>query len=249
MSDISAQDADYERPMQAPKRPVRDRLVKAMRHRGWHYKTPGDGVRHRLSDLVSQPRPWWDWGHRLMILTGSDDCGNWGEPDPPTWWYRLGPPKRMVRTKYPRQPLSTFEIVKTYDEFTARTKGLNEDGMYAWKAICFDSDGQLQLGHRYWGGNFYGLDRWDIALLRRYLRMAHRHDWYGLRGWLYSQGLHAAVNQKIPLRCHAVPPKESNGYGHWFCDQKRRHTGPHRYRNYEWADGPVEYNPTGSANA
>ncbi len=240
--------ADYERPCRPPKRPVRDLLVKLMRKRHWSHKTPRDGLRRRIFDLVSEHHRWWDWGHRLMILTGSDDGGNWGEPEPPTWFYRLGPPKRMARTKYPRHPLSTFEIITTYDEFTHRTKGFNEDQMYEWKAICTNQDGDLILGHRFWGGSFYGMPQCEVALLRRYLRMWRRLDWFGARSWLYSQGLHAAINQKVPRTCQVSPPPGSGGYSHWFCDQKRKHTGPHRYRNYVWdpTKKHVEYAPEGS---
>lgn len=225
---------------------LRDPLVRWMRRRRWNYDKPRGGLRHRLYDLASQHRPWWDWGHRLMILTGTDHGGNWSkpEPEPPTWWYRQGPPKRMLRTKYPRHPLSTYEVVKTYDEFTARTKGLNEDEMYAWQAIGVGQDGDLHLGHIYWGGKFYGLNHWDVALLRKYLRMWRRLDWFGIRPWLYSQALNAAVYQRVPFTCQEPPPRGSGGYTHWLCDQKRKHTGPHRYRNYEWTEGQVEHIPT-----
>lgn len=240
-----AQHADYVAPRMPPKRPVRDLLVKLMRRRRWNYRTPRNGLRRRLYDLVSERHRWWDWGHRLMILTGSDDGGNWGEPEPPTWWYRLGPPKKMARTGYPRHPLSTFEIVTTYDEYKFKTEGLNEDEMYAWKAIGLGQDGDLHLGHIYWGGRFYGMPKCEVALLRRYLRMWRRLDWFGARSWLYSQGLHAAVNQKVPRTCQVSPPPGSGGYNHWFCDQKRKHTGPHRYRNYQWdpTKDTVEYTP------
>lgn len=241
---MTAQHADSVRAVAAPKHRVRDFIVTAMRKRGWNHRTPGEGLRHRAYALASERHRWWDWGHRLMILVGSDDCGNWGEPEPPTWWYRLGEPKKMLRTKHPRHPLSTFEIVTDYDEFKRKTKGLNEDEMYAWKAICVNQDGELILGHRYWGGNFYGMPKWETALLRRYLRKWRRLDWYGLRSWLYSQALHAAVNQKIPFKCHAAPPSGSGGYSHWLCDQKRKHAGPHRFRNYEWTEGKVEHTPT-----
>jgi hypothetical protein len=229
-----------------PKRRVRDPLARWMRRRDWHYQKPQNGLRHRLYDLVSEQHPWYDWGHRLMILTGSDDCGNWGEPEPPTWFYRLGEPKRMIRTKYPQHPLATFEIVTDYTEFRRRTKGLNEDEMYAWKAIGTSQDGELILGHRFWGGKFYGMPDWEVALLRRYLRMWRRLDWFGLRSWLYSQGLHAAVHQKVPRTCQVSPPPGSGGYSHWYCDQKRKHAGPHRYRNYEWdpTKDRVEHTPT-----
>jgi hypothetical protein len=239
------QSADYVRASRPPRRPVRDLLVKLMRRWKWNHSKPRNGLRHRLYDLASTRHPWYDWGHRLMILVGCDFGGNWSEPEPPTWWYRPGEPKKMFRTKYPRHTLSTFEIVKNYDEFRRRTEGLNEDGLYAWQAIGVSQDGALYLGHRFWGGTFYGMRKDETAILRRYLRMWRRLDWFGLRSWLYSQALHAAVERKVPFSCQVVPPKDSGGYSHWHCDQKRKHEGPHRFGNYEWdpTKKHVEYAP------
>lgn len=236
-----------DRPMhqasKPPRRIVRDPLTKLMRKRGWNYQKGYNSVRRRLYDLVSERRQWWDWGHPLMILTGTDDGGNWSEPEPPTWWYRFGEPKRMARTGYPRHPLSTIQVVKDYETFRALTDGLNEDEMYKWKAICVNQDGALHLGHQYWGKQFFDLNKYEVALLRRYLRMWRRLDWFGLRSWLYHQGLHAAVHRRKPRSCQAVPPRGTGGYSHWHCQEKRRHKGDHRFNNYTWADTatPVEY--------
>jgi hypothetical protein len=216
--------------------------AKLARRLGWNH-IHGDGLRPRLWDLASDGRPWWDWGHRLMTVVGSDFGGNWDEPKPPTWWYRLGTPTWQFRTGFPRHPLSTFEVITDYTTFRERTAGLNEDQMYEWQAIYVNQDGELSLGHRYWGGDFYGLRKAEVALLRRYLRMWHRHDWYGLRSWLYSQGLHAAVHAKKPGSCQAIPPRGSGGYDHWHCTEKRRHLGLHRYNAMTW--GEVAGEPTG----
>lgn len=228
------------------KRLVRDVMVRLMRKRGWGHKTPRDGVRRRLYSLAIERHQWWDWGHRLMILTGSDMGGNWDEPEPPMWWYRPIGNKHMWRTRYPR---TVYGVVDSYDEFRTLTDGLNEDEMYRWKAMGFGQDGELHLGHRYWGKEFYGLDHQETRLLRRYLRMCHRHNWWGARPWLYSQGLHAAVHRKKPRTCQVTPPRGSGGYDHWHCDQKRRHKGDHRYQNYTWPGGTahVEYAPRESA--
>jgi hypothetical protein len=231
--------------MKRPNRRVRDPLARLMRKRGWHYRTPSNGLRHRIHDLTASRHRWWDWGHPLMILTGVDFGGSWSEPTPPTWWYRKGDPKHQVLTRFPKHPLSTFEVIKDYATFRARTEGLNEDGMYEWQAIGTNQDGDLHLGHQYWGGGFYGLNHWDVALLRRYLRMWHRLDWFGMRSWLYRQGLHQAVHTKRPFRCNLTPPRGSGGYSHWYCGLKRKHDGPHRFGNYEWdPEKPrVEYAP------
>jgi len=101
--------------------------------------------------------------------------------------------------------------------------------------------------HRYWGGNFYGLRACDVALLRRYLRMWRRLDWFGLRSWLYAQGLHAAVHRKKPGACNAVPPHGHGGYDHWYCQRKRRHDGLHRVNSYVW--GEIAGQPLGATYA
>lgn len=199
------------------------------------------GLRDRLRSLLLDRHPWWDWGHRLMVLFGDNEGGNWSEPEPPTWWYRQVGNRRMWRTGYPRRKLG---VVKSYDEFKRLTEGLNSDELYAWSALAFDQDGQLILGHRYWGQAFYGLPRDELRLLRRYLRKARRHDWWGLRTWLWQQGLHAAVYRKKPFTCGSVPGKGQGGYDHWRCDLKRRHEGLHRTGNYVW--GEIAGEPIGA---
>lgn len=195
-----------------------------------------NGVRSRIYSLTLCRDPWWQWGHRLMILTGTNEGGNWSEPEPPTWWYRRSETKRMWRTGYPR--VRSFEIIRgDYAEFQRRTDGLNEDQMYEWQALNISQDGELQLGHRYWGGSFYGMRKDEVHILRSYLRAWHRMDWFGARSWLWSQGLHHAVNGYRPGACGVVPPRESSGYSHWHCECDRRHIGPHRFRAYEWVDG------------
>lgn len=224
---------------------IRYKLASHLRKRGWTYDTPTNSLRSRIVHILDT-RPGWDWGHMLMVAVGDDVCGNYSEPEPPTWFYRFGPPKRMFFTNYPRHPLSTIEVITDYAEFNARTKGLNEDQMYEWKAICASQDGELQLGHQYWGGRFFGLNKWETALLAKYLRRHRIRTWFGLRPWLYTIGLHATVHRKRPFRCHITPPKGSGGYSHWHCEQPRRHQGPHRFGNYDWDGDPssrVVFNP------
>lgn len=212
------------------------RAAKVMRRFGWYKSEHDNRITGRLYHLALRPCPWWDWGHRVMILVGTCVGGNYDEPEPATWFYRKGEPKRMWRTGYPRHPLSTFEVITDYSTFRERTAGLNEDEMYEWQAIGLNQDGELILGHRYWGGNFYGLNRWDQALLRKYLRRWHRKNWWGLRSWLYSQALHAAVHRRKPFTCQAVPPRGSGGYDHWYCTLKRKHDGLHQFNTYKWGD-------------
>lgn len=225
----------------APKQSLALRLTRKWR---WNYDTPRNGLRRRLYCLAAERHPWYDWGHRLMILTGDDFDGVWSEPKPQTWWYRLGKPKRARGTGYPTHPLSTYEIVTDYDTFRALSEGLNEDEMYRWQAFGVNQDGELHLGRQYWGGNFYGLSKDDVRLLRRYLRRWHRHEWFGLRSWLYGQGLHAAVYVRKPGACNAAPPKNQGGYSHWLCHEKRGHDGMHRYRSFQW--GEIDGEPIGA---
>lgn len=225
-------------------KPKKRRVAKFLQKIGWHYDVPANSLRHRIYDLSAiHGKPWYDWGARLMILTGSDFGGNWSEPEPATWYYRIGTPKRMFLTNYPRNYLSTIEVIKDYDEFRIRTEGLNDDEMYEWKAICINQDGDLLFGKQYWGGRFYGLNRWEQPLVRKYLKYAARHNWYGLRTWLYDLGLYATVNRKKPFSCKAVPPKNSGGYSHWFCQLKKNHKEDHKFNNYTWVDeGELKFN-------
>lgn len=216
-------------------------IAQALRKRGWAYDTGANSLRRRIYCLFMESHPWWDWGHRLMILVGQDFGGNWSEPQHPTWWYKRVHGKPMWRTGYPR---SDFQIVTSYSEFRSLTEGLNEDGMYEWKAISTSQAGELHLGHQYWGGNFYGLPRDEWALVGRWLRVARRNDWWGLRSWLYSQALHAAVYRRKPFACNASPPKGQGGYSHWLCHLKRRHDGMHRFNNYVWGD--IDGEPIGA---
>lgn len=214
---------------------TRQRLSRLTFKLGWHRAKHDDWITGRIHHLILRRSHWYDWSHKVMILVGTNVGGNYNSPEPKTWWYRLGPPTHMWRTKYPRHPLSTYQVVTDYSEFCKLTEGLNEDEMYKWQAFCVNQDGELILGHRYWGGNFYGLTMNDAALLRRYLRMWRRLDWFGLRSWLYAQALHSAVHERKPFSCAAVPPRGSGGY-HWHCQLRKRHDGMHRFNNYVWGD-------------
>lgn len=189
----SEQSGDFTAVAKRAKRRRRDHVASWMRSRGWNYKTPPNGLRHRLYDLTAMHHPWYDWGHRLMAVVGSDHGGTWDEFKPEPWFYRLGEPTRERFTGFPRHPMRRFEVIVGYSDFRKRTEGLNEDELYEWQCLYADEDGGLSLGHRFWGKPFYGTTYWELPLIRRYLRQWHRRDWYGLRSWLYRQGLHACV--------------------------------------------------------
>ena len=217
-------------------REARKKLAAYLHKRGWAYDVDRNGLRRRLYCLVMEGHPWWDWGHHLMVIVGRDWGGNWDDPRPETWWYKRGPSKPMWRTKYPRHGVKSFTVLTEWEAMRGATEGLNEDEMYEWQAIGVNQDGDLHLGHQYWGGAFHELRRDEWPLLRRWLRHAHRRDWYGLRSWLYAQGLHAAVHRKKPWTCQTQPPPGQGGYDHWYCQLPRNHDGMHRFNNYRWGD-------------
>ena len=202
----------------------------------WNMSKHQHTIRGHILSAVSSWRPWWNWGSPVMALVGTSFGGSASEPKPPTWWYRKMSPRFERFSGFPRHPLSTFEIVKDYDAFAERTRGLNEDEMYEWQAIGANQDGDLHLGHRYWGGAFYDLNRWDVPLLRRYLFRWRLTDWFGLRTWIYRQANHAAVYQRKPGSCAVGTPAHSGGYRHWRCEYPRRHEGEHRYGAYTWSE-------------
>ena len=222
---------------QRPKRIVTRRLAGLMRRAGWYSAKHDNWITGRLYHLMVRGTRWWDWGHKVMILTGTCVGGNYDAPRPPTWWYRLGASKPMWRTGFPRYPLSTYQVITDYSTFRQLTEGLNEDEMYHWQAFHMGQDDELHLGHTFWGGKFFGLTYGDTALLRRYLRSWHRRNWFGVRSWIYTQALHAAVHEHKPFSCHQAPGRGSGGYTHWHCQRRKHHTGTHQYRSCTWSDG------------
>lgn len=200
------------------------------------------GTSGRRLIATATDRPWWNWGQKLQALVGSDRCGGWDEPAPPTWWYRPTTSGRMARTSY---PVRRYEIVADYATYDALYRAGNYDRRSEWRAICVDQDGDLILGRGYWGEGFHGLDRSETAILRRYLRRWRRADWWGARTWLWKQGLHASVYARKPGSCAAAPPKGSGGYDHWLCRLPRGHAMPHRFNAYTWEpDGRVCHQPS-----
>lgn len=210
----------------------RQRLANAMRKAGWNRAVHDDRITGRVYRLASGNH-WWDWGTHLTILTGTSFGGNYQEPKPPTWWYVAAPSARMWRTGYPRR---RYRIVTDYNEMRRLTEGLDEDGMYNWRAIGYDQNHDLIFGRRYWGGTFHSLDYAEERIVRQYLRTAHRHNWWGLRSWLYAQGLHASVYRRRPFACNQPPPPGAGGYSHWLCTKRRRHAGLHQHNRITWGE-------------
>lgn len=182
----------------------------------------------RLREVHGPRYPWWDWGHRLMALVGRDDTGSWSPPRPRDLWFRKVDGK-----------------LQTTHHYADVRDNPSED----WRIFDSQNDGfEIVIG--YWPapgthGNIHrsGIDgRDEIALFRRWMLTEWAvSEWFGLRRWLYYKGLHAAIHQRKPFTCKAVPPHGSGGYDHWHCQEPKRHAGPHRFRNYAWSDCGVEY--------
>lgn len=207
--------------------------LKLMQRRRWNWKKDGS-LRHRLWALTGCPDPWWKWGHRLQIAVGQMSCGSWDEPEMETWWIHRGPTSRMWHTGFPRHKHP--RIIRSYDEWRAIAATLNEDQLHDWHALYVDEDGCPEFGRRYWGEGFYGLEPWEVRITQRWLRTMRRRNWWGLRSWLWTLGLHNAVHAYKPRSCAVIPPPRSGGYSHWHCELPRRHDGMHRKGNYVWGD-------------
>lgn len=186
----------------------------------------------RAFDALAPDRPWWDWGHRVMALTGRDDSGSWGVPRPRDLWFRKVNGRMQTTRHYADVRANPSEDWRIFDS--------QNDGFEIiigwWPHPAHGRGGQI---HR------DGLDgRAEIELFRRWFFTEWAvSEWFGLRRWAYYKGLHAAVNQRIPFTCQVTPPRESGGYDHWHCQERKRHAGPHRFRNYTWDGGQVEYAP------
>lgn len=222
----------------APRRTTRNRIRRWMYRHGWTTGRREGSVLHRLHDLVARTRPWYDWGHPLMVLVGRYDSGDWGPPRVRDLWFR----KEYVG-KHQR-----FET--TRDSAVVRERNDGE-----WRIFDGQDDGHtIEIG--FWphpdspNGQIHrtGLDgRGEIQLFARWLIWDGwiKAEWFGLRRWLYYRGLHNAVEPYVPFTCRVVPERGSGGYTHWHCDLRPRHKGDHRYRNYTWP-GPgtrVQYAP------
>jgi hypothetical protein len=186
---------------------------------------------HRIVVIRSRHYPWWDWGHRVMILVGRDDGGSYDVPRPRDLWFRHDAGKLITTTDY--------SVVRK-----------NNDG--EWRIFDSQNDGhEVVVG--YWphpngDGRIQqsGLDgRAEQRLFLRWFVWDGwiKADWFGFRRWLYYKALSAAVQHKIPFTCQQVPPPSSGGYSHWHCELRRKHHGDHRFRNYTWGSTKVQHAP------
>lgn len=181
-----------------------------------------------------------DWPHRLMALVGRDDQGSWSPPRVRDLYLRHN---RDGSTTTTRDAVAAWDGTRKRGE-EWRTFDSQDDGFTARVGYLGD-DGRL---------HDTGLQgRRELALFRRWLLWDGwvKAEWFGLRRWLYYQGLHRAVERRVRWTCQAVPPRDSGGYQHWHCQvrvgawgtlrrrlgQPFRHPEPHRFNNYTWTDG------------
>lgn len=234
----------------APRKTLRRRLWRAMYDAGWN-RHEGT-VRHRLTEVVGDRRPWYDWGHPLMSLVGRYRCGNTEFPRGEDLWW--------IPTEYVEGPaaswLADFEQ-RNGCYITWSFKDVQATRDVPWRIFDLQDDGHTIVIGLYphlpeHDGRIQPLPVWSsmnaeqMRLFLWWFLVKHKGQaqWLGARTWLYGKALHAAVAQKIPFTCQITPAKGSGGYGHWHCQLRRRHAGAHRFRNYTWMPGSrVEHAP------
>lgn len=197
------------------------------------YRTKDGSIAHRLLTVMIDRHPWYDWGHRMMILTGDYRTGSYETPRGRDMWYR-----------FDGENESRGRIITTRDYADVRATAGQD---VSWRIFDVQDDGHtVKLG--WWGEQIthYGLSRREMQLFRRwdFWECRVRGEWFGLRRWLYHRGLHAAVDLRKPFACNITPPRGTGGYSHWHCELRGRHQ-VHRFRNYTWAGGNarVQYDP------
>ena len=231
---------------------------RVMQDRGWMMSALDDTMRSRVARAFGDWYHWWDWGKPVMWLVGRYDSGSAGVPrGRDLWWipteYVEGLALNLVADCEQR-----FGCYITTDYATVRGTGGDID----WRIYDLQDEGRtVKVGlwpnrpeHK---GHIQPLPwqelKVDLFLWWYLWEHKGKAQWFGLRYWVYYKALHATVHQKIPFTCQVTPDRDSGGYTHWHCDQKRRHAGPHRYRNYIWpgpgtrvefAPVPVDSSPT-----
>lgn len=196
-------------------------------------KVQEGSLAHRVLTVATDHYPWYDWGHRLMMLVGEHRRGDYEPPRGRDLWYRFADENE-----------ARGRIITTHRYADVRA---TEEQDVSWRVFDVQDDGgTVKLG--FWGDRIthYGLSRRELALFRRwdFWECRARGEWFGLRRWLYWKGLNHHVDLRKPFACNITPPRGSGGYSHWHCELRGRHA-VHRFRNYTWAGGtaPVKYEP------
>jgi hypothetical protein len=229
-------------------RSTRYRLAQIMIKHEWNWPAYDDTIRGRVYQIVSDRHPWWDWGHRVMWLTGRYDSGSAGWPRARDLYY-VHPSwlERFDQSWFAGSPtrLGFITTTKTADVLAHRS--------VSWKIFDLQDGGRTLLLGWYPEPGSDGrikpasIEGDEIRLFWHWYWIDHKlkAQWLGIRPWLYSKALTAAVHERKPFACQVTPEPGSGGYSHWHCQLKKRHTDPHRYNNYTWA-GPgtsVAYDP------
>ncbi|KEP75874.1 hypothetical protein HR12_21005 [Microbacterium sp. SUBG005] len=101
------------------------------------YGTKDGSIAHRLLTVMIDRHPWYDWGHRLMILTGDYRTGSYETPRGRDLWYR-----------FENENEARGRVIKTYAYADASaTRGQD----VSWRIFDVQDDGHtVKLG--WWGG-------------------------------------------------------------------------------------------------
>ena len=229
------------------------RAWRLMYDRGWTRSAMDDTLRSRIAHAAGDWKQWWDWGRPVMWLVGRCDAGNAGVPrGRDLWWipteYVEGPAASLVADLDQRAGCyitTDYATVRaTGGDINWRVYDLQEDGRVVKVALWPNRpEHRAQLQPLPWQELNVNLFLWWYVVQHK-----GKAQWFGLRRWAYYRALHAAVHQKIPFTCQVVPPRDSGGYSHWYCQLKRKHAGAHRFQNYVWGDdAAVKFAPSGGA--
>jgi len=221
-------------------RNLRTRIYRAMYKAGWTTSEYDDTLRSRIAHALYDWKHWYDWGHPVMWLVGRYDSGNAGAPrGRDLWWI----PVDHVEGAY--APLLA-ELEQRHGCYVTTDYRVVRECPIGWRIFDLQDDGMTVVIGR-WptepedGGHIQkiigGMNRRQMRLLLRWYLWDHKAkaQWFGLRRWVYYKALHAAVAQRKPFSCAAVPARGSGGYSHWSCHLRKRHSGPHRFNNYTWS--------------
>ncbi len=223
--------------------------------RGWTRPEIDGALRSRVTYALRSWQRWYDWGGSVMWLVGRNDSGSAGSPRGRDMWW--------IPTEYVEgiaaSLVADFEV-RYGCYITTRYEDVRKTGAdIEWRIFDLQDDGRNVLigiwpnepGH---GGRVQPLPTWHLLNHQREMRLLlwwylvqhkGKAQWFGLRSWAYWKALHASVNDKVPFSCQVVPDRATGGYDHWHCQLRKRHDGPHRYRNYVWpgANGRTQHAP------
>lgn len=219
------------------------RAWRVMYDQGWTKSSMDDTIRSRIAHAFGDWKHWYDWGNPVMWLVGRYDTGSAGTPRGRDLWW--------IPTEYVEDRLALSLVADCEQRYgcyitTEYTVVRSSAAEIDWRIYDLQDEGRTvkvglwpnQPEHK---GRMQPLP-WQelkVDLFMWWFLWEHKAkaQWLGLRHWMYYKALHAAVHQKVPFTCQQIPPKNSGGYSHWYCERKRKHAGEHRYRAYTWPTG------------